>query len=79
MSSQSSTLQLRLPYGMAHEEAIELLGAADCTETLVGVGERGILTLLFDGPVALSEIAEVARAIPDALVLRFTSDTEDEI
>ena len=76
MRSQTFILRLKLPQSMTQEEAVELLGAADCTETLVGVSQPGLLTLVFDGPVELAAIAEVAQAIPHAIVLCFVSDSE---
>lgn len=76
MCSQTFILRFRLPQGMTQEEAVELLGATDCTETLVGVGKPGALALVFDGPVELGEIAAVARAVPDAVVLSFASGSE---
>ena len=76
MCLQTFILRMRLPQGMTHEEAAELLGAADCTEPLVGVGEPGHLALVFHGPVELSEIADVARAIPAAVLLNFGPNGE---
>lgn len=76
MCSQTFILWLRLPQGMTPNEAVELLGATDYTRALVGIGEPGVLALMFNGHVKLSEIAEVARAIPDAIVLGFASGSE---
>ena len=76
MCSQTFILRLQLPQGLTQEEAVELLGAAQCIEALVGAGESGVLALAFDGPVELSEIAAVARAIPAALLLSFGPDGE---
>lgn len=73
MNSQTFTLRLRLPPGMTSDEAIELLGA-ECTDPLVGTREPGILALRYSGLVALSAIGAVARALPDALVLNFSTD-----
>lgn len=74
MNSQNFTLRLRLPPGMTHEEAIERLDATDCIGPLVGIGKPGVLALKFDGPVALSALAEMAQCIPQAVVLSFSSD-----
>lgn len=76
MGSTTFTLCMRLPPAMGHDEAIELLGAADCTETLVGAGEPHVLALLYLEPVTLSVIAKVARVLPDAVLLSFTSGGE---
>jgi hypothetical protein len=76
MHSQTFILRLRLPHSLTREEAVELLGAADCTETLVGIGEPRHLALMFAGPVELEEIGTVARAIPHAMVLSFVSGSE---
>lgn len=76
MCSQTFTLRLQLPQGMTQEEAVELLGAAGCTEVLVGVGEPAVLALAFVRPVELSEIAELARAMPAAVLLSFGPDGE---
>jgi hypothetical protein len=74
--SRPQTLRLRLPSGMTPDDAIELLGAAGCTEALVGAGEAGVLALMFEGPVALSTLANVAGCIPEAVVLSFSSNNE---
>lgn len=76
MCSQTFILRLRLPQPMTQEEAVELLGAADCTETVVGVGEPGVLALMFNEPVSLSSIASLAQAIPTAVLLSFGPDSE---
>jgi hypothetical protein len=78
MCSKTFILWLRLPEGMTPDQAVELLGAADYTRALVGLGEPGVLALMFDGDVELSEIAEVARAIPAAVVLSFAPGSEAE-
>lgn len=78
MSSQNFILWLRLPEGMTPNEAVELLGAADYTRALVGIGEPGVLALMFDGHVELSDLAEMARAIPHAVLLSFASGSEAE-
>lgn len=79
MDSPTFTLRLQLPQRMTQEEAVELMGAAGCTHVLVGFGEPGLLALAFIGPVELREIAEVARTIPDAIVLSFASGSEARI
>lgn len=76
MNSQNFTLRLRLPPGTTADEAVELLGAADCTDSVVGTGEPGILALSYCGLVALSAIGAVARTMPDAVVLNFGPDDE---
>lgn len=76
MNSQTFTLRLLLPPGMTSDEAIELLGAADCTDPLVGSGEPSILALMFDGPVELAKIADAARAIPRAVMLSLAPGNE---
>jgi len=76
LDSSTFTLRLKVPQRMTQEEAVELMGAAGCTHVLVGLGEPGLLALAFIGPVELREIAEVARAIPDAIVLCFASSSE---
>ena len=76
MCSPTFIVRLRLPEGMTPEEAVELLGAANCTDVLVGMGEPSVLALAFTGPVVLSEFAEMARAIPAAVLLRFGPDGE---
>jgi hypothetical protein len=76
MHSQSFILRLRLPQCLTREDAVELLGAADCTEILVGIGGPGHLALVFTGPVEIAEIGAVARAIPRAVVLSFESGSE---
>lgn len=48
MCSQTFVLRLRVPQDMTQEEAVELLGVADCTNVLVGVGE-GIAGATIDG------------------------------
>ena len=78
MDSSTFTLRLKVPQRMTQEEAVELMGAEGCTHVLVGLGEPGVLALMFDGHVELSEIAEVARAIPHAVVLSFASGSEAE-
>ena len=76
MHSQTFILRLRLPHCLTREAAVELLGAGDCTETLVGIGGPGHLALMFAGPVELAEIGAMAPAIPDAVVLSFVSGSE---
>jgi hypothetical protein len=76
MDSSTFELRMRLPPTMSQYEAIELLGAAACTETLVGVGEPHVLALLYLEPVTLSKIAKVAQVLPDAVVLGFTCGRE---
>jgi hypothetical protein len=65
------TLRLRLPQGMAQDDAIELLGATGSTDVLVGAGDPDVLALMFNEPVPLFVIAELARAIPAAVVMSF--------
>lgn len=74
MCSPTFILRLRLPEGMTRDEAIELLGATDCTDPLAGTGQPGVLALAFIGVVALSAIGDVARVIPEAVVLSFVPD-----
>jgi hypothetical protein len=76
MDSSTFELRMRLPPGMSQDDAIELLGAADCTETLVGVGEPRVLSLLYLEPVSLSMVAKVARVLPEAVVLGFRCGAE---
>lgn len=78
MSSQTFILWLQLPEGITPDEAVELLGAVEYTRALVGMGEPGALALMFDGHVNLSEFAEVARAIPDAIILNFAAGSGAE-
>ena len=78
MSSQTFILWLRLPEGMTPNQAVELLGAIDYTQALVGLGEPGVFSLKFDGVVTLSELAEMARALPEAVVLSFAPSREAE-
>ena len=73
MYSQTFILRLRLSQSITQDEAVELLGVAACTDVLVGLGESGVLAVAFTGPVVLSEIAEVARAIPAAEVVSFSA------
>lgn len=71
MDSSTFELRIRLPPSMSQDAAVELLGAADCTETLVGAGEPHVLSLLYLEPVSLSMIAKVAQVLPGAVVLGF--------
>ncbi len=73
---QTFTLRLRLPSGMTQDEAIELLGAAGCTGPLAGTGDPDVLALMFDGPIALAALADLAKVIPEAVVLSVSPDNE---
>lgn len=80
MTEYAFFLKYRLPPGMVGETAVETLGAAGCTDALVGIGIAGRLALEFDreaddAPSAMtSAIEDVACALPQAELIEVGPD-----
>jgi len=79
------TLTYRLAEHDNDQDAIvERLGAAECTDTLVGTGRPGYLAIQFareaeDAEAALlSALADVRKVIPSAKLIEVTSDFENQ-
>ena len=73
MNTHAFTLTFSLPKaGVSEDELIERLGEAGCTDSLVGLGQPGIVELTFDREAESAReavstaIADVKRAVPDA-------------
>lgn len=80
MTDYTFVLKYRLPPAMGGEAAAEALGAAGCTDALVGIGIAGRLALEFErqadsGRDAItSAIEDVHRALPQADLLEVGPD-----
>jgi len=77
------TLRYRLIEDDCDQDAIvERLGAAGCTDTLVGIGRPGYLAIQFgrearDAEAALlSALEDIRKIIPSAKLIEVTSDFE---
>lgn len=75
------TLKYQLANGDGdHDELVERLGAAGCTDALVGIGIPGRMALLFTREAGsaeaaiLSALADVRGAIPSASLIEVTPD-----
>lgn len=80
MTEYAFVLKYRLPHGVGGEAAVEALGAAGCTDALVGIGIAGRLALEFDREAedatsaVTSAIDDVARALPQAELIEVGPD-----
>ncbi|KQW31395.1 DNA-binding protein [Rhizobium sp. Root274] len=80
MTEYAFVLKYRLSHGTTGEAAVEALGAAGCTDALVGIGIAGRLALEFDreaedAPSAIaSAIDDTARALPQAELIEIGPD-----
>lgn len=79
------TLRYRLAEDDSDQDAIvERLGAAGCTDTLVGIGRPGYLAIQFGREAEnaeaalLSALADVRKVIPSAKLIEVTSDFENQ-
>lgn len=79
------TLRYRLAENQSdHDEIVESLGEAGCTDTLVGIGRPGYLVIQFgreakDAESALlSALADVRKVLPSARLIEVTSDFEEQ-
>ena len=74
------TLRFQLSEAVSDDEALERLGAAGCTDALVGTGVAGKLSLMYcrDAETAQQAIrdafAEVTQALPDAELIEAAPD-----
>ncbi|WP_120277580.1 DNA-binding protein [Rhizobium sp. AG855] len=80
MTEYAFVLKYRLPHGLDSASVVEALGAADCTDALVGTGLAGRLALEFDreaedsASAITSAIDDVARALPQAELIEVGPD-----
>lgn len=80
MTDYEFVLKYRLPGDLRGEAAVEALGAAGCTDALVGIGIAGRLAVEFNRPgdvardAISSAIDDVARALPDADLIEVCPD-----
>jgi len=74
------TLRFQLSEAVTDDEALERLGAAGCTDTLVGTGVAGKLSLMYcreaeNAQQAIRDaLAEVTQALPDAELIEAAPD-----
>lgn len=74
------TLRFQLSSAISGDEALERLGAAGCTDVLVGTGVAGKLTMMFcreaiDAQYAIRRaLDEVAQVLPDAELIEAAPD-----
>lgn len=74
------TLRFQLSEAVTDDEALERLGAAGCTDTLVGTGVAGKLSLMYcreaeNAQQAIRDaLAEVTQALPDAELIEASPD-----
>lgn len=74
------TLRFQLSEAVTDDEALERLGAAGCTDALVGTGVAGKLSLMYcreaeNAQQAIRDaLAEVTQALPDAELIEAAPD-----
>lgn len=74
------TLRFQLSEAVSDDEALERLGAAGCTDALVGTGVAGKLSLMYcreaeNAQQAIRDaLAEVTQALPDAELIEAAPD-----
>ena len=74
------TLRFQLSEAVSDDEALERLGAAGCTDALVGSGVAGKLSLMYcreaeNAQQAIRDaLAEVTQALPDAELIEAAPD-----
>ena len=84
MKTHAFTLTFSVPNtGNSADELAEQLGEAGCTDSLVGLGRAGSVTLIFDRQAESAHeavstaIADVKKAIPNARLDEATPDLLD--
>lgn len=74
------TLRFQLSEAVSDDEALERLGAAGCTDALVGNGVAGKLSLMYCREAVSAQqairdaLAEVTQALPDAELIEAAPD-----